>query len=45
MYFDLLVLQTFDGSLIVNFIYEPTKWSKIGYNYLLSYRSDMYAGV
>jgi hypothetical protein len=44
-YFDLLVLKTFESSIVVNFIYEPNKWAQITYNYWISFRSDLYIGV
>lgn len=41
LYFDLLVIKTFQSSLLLNFIYEPNKWLKISYNYWISFRSDL----
>lgn len=41
MYFDLLVIKTFQSSLVLNFIYEPNKWVKVTYNYWISFRKDL----
>ena len=44
-YFDLLVLKTFEASLVLNFIYEPGKWSKASYNYWITFRKDLNLGI
>lgn len=44
-YFDLLVLKTYQSSLVINFIYEPNKWSKVEFNYWISFRKDISMGV
>lgn len=45
IYFDLLVLKTFESSVVINFIYEPNKWAKAGYNYWISFRNDIFLGI
>lgn len=40
-YFDLLVLKTYQSSLVINFIYEPNKWKKVTYNYWIAFRKDL----
>lgn len=45
LYFDLVILKTFQSHLIINFIYEPNKWSLISYNYWISFRNDMEIGA
>lgn len=44
-YFDLLVLKTFEANLIINFIYEPSKWTRATYNYWITFRTDINLGV
>jgi hypothetical protein len=44
-YFDLLVLKTFEASLVVNFIYEPGRWARTTYNYWVAFRSDINLGI
>jgi hypothetical protein len=44
-YFDLLVLKTFEASLVVNFIYQPGKWTKATYNYWVAFRNDINLGI
>jgi len=41
LYFDLLVLKTFQANLVLNFIYETNKWSIVTYNYWISFRNDV----
>lgn len=41
VYFDLLVLKTYQSSLVVNFIYEPNKWKTVSYNYWIAFRKDL----
>lgn len=45
IYFDLLVLKTFESSVVINFIYEPNKWAKVSYNYWISFRNDIFLGI
>ena len=44
-YFDLLVLKTYQNSLIVHFIYEPNLWKLVGYSYLIGFREDLVMGI
>jgi hypothetical protein len=44
-YFDLIVLMTYKASLIINFIYEPSKWTRASYNYWVAFRTDINLGV
>lgn len=45
LYFDLIVIKTYQKSLLINFIYEPNKWQKITYNYWLSLRPDIFMSI
>ena len=44
-YVDLLVLKTYQSSLVINFIYEPNKWSKAAFNYWIGFRRDIVMGI
>jgi hypothetical protein len=44
-YFDLLVLKTYQSSIVINFIYEPNKWSKVEFNYWIGFRKDLVMGI
>jgi len=39
------VLNTLEASLVLNFIYEPAKWSKASYNYWITFRNDLNLGI
>ena len=42
---DLMVLKTYQSNIVINFIYEPNKWTKVSFNYWMSFRNDIIMAI